>query len=385
MHDTLIIHAGQGRGRLARSASVTVFCADDSPVTRSLVGWCRVAGQGTATDAVGDLTALQDGADVGDACAIITHPDRTHTVLVHGELTMVIDPEPPETARHNRGRWVVHQLPGDLGQVTVESLPADAALDVSLSLDAGVVPADGFVWRSAAPDTAGCTARTGCVEPAPAEPESRTIIEGASTSAADAGVVPLGHTDELPPPSPLPVGPNGSEHAATPDGEPARVPTGAVRTRGLHCSRGHFNDPRARFCALCGIAMHQTSFVMTEGDRPPLGVLVFNDGTYHTLVRTLVVGRMPDDDTEVRAGRSHACVLVDPGNTISRVHAEVRTAGWDVHLVDRESSNGTFVWANDRNQWNRLVAHQPTLLTPGTTVAFGSVTATFESANLQKR
>jgi FHA domain len=381
MHDTLIIHSGSGQGRLARSTTVTVFCATDSPITRSLVGWCRVAGQGPTADAIGDLTAFGEGADVGDVCAIITHPDRTHTVLVHGALPVSITPT-PITAPERDGQWEIAQLRSNIEQVTVELMAADATLDVSLSLDSGVVPADGFVWRSAmAPHHPGG-------EPC-AEVLVGTVIEDTSAPApSGTGIVPLGRSGELTPPSPLPVRTSEPEPAVMPDGAPAGTPaatsTDVVRIPGLRCSRNHFNDPRARFCALCGIAMHQTSFVMTEGDRPPLGVLVFSDGSYHTLVRTLVVGRTPEDDSEVQAARSDACVLVDPGNTISRVHAEVRAAGWDVHLVDRDSSNGTFIWSTERQQWDRLAANRPSLLKPGTTVAFGSVTATFESGNRQK-
>ena len=153
---------------------------------------------------------------------------------------------------------------------------------------------------------------------------------------------------------------------------------------GADCKNGHFNDPRTRFCATCGIAMHQTSFILTEDVRPPLGVLVMSDGAYHTLVTSLVFGRDPDDDPEVREGRAQGVTLVDPGNTISRVHAEIRAVDWDVHIVDHGSTNGTFLWSNERQQWDRLVPNQPVLLPPGSHVSFGRLTATFESSARQK-
>jgi hypothetical protein len=157
-----------------------------------------------------------------------------------------------------------------------------------------------------------------------------------------------------------------------------------VKVKGLVCSRGHFNDPRTRFCAICGIAMHQTSFILTEDIRPPLGVLVMSDGSYHTLVTSLVFGRDPDDDPEVREGRAQGVTLIDPGNTISRVHAEIRAVDWDVHIVDHGSTNGTFLWNGERQQWDRLVPNQPVALSPGSHVAFGRLTATFESSARQK-
>ncbi|MCU1400316.1 MAG: hypothetical protein JWN62_3425, partial [Acidimicrobiales bacterium] len=174
----------------------------------------------------------------------------------------------------------------------------------------------------------------------------------------------------------------------TPAAAPAPVPAAAgpqpVKVKGLVCARGHFNDPRTRFCATCGIAMHQTSFILTEDVRPPLGVLVMSDGSYHTLVTSLVFGRDPDDDAEVREGRAQGVTLIDPGNTISRVHAEIRAVEWDVNIVDHGSTNGTFIWSADRQQWDRLTPNQPVPLSPGQHVAFGRLTATYESSNRQK-
>ena len=124
--------------------------------------------------------------------------------------------------------------------------------------------------------------------------------------------------------------------------------------------------------------------MLTEGVRPPLGVLVMSDGSYHTLVTSLVFGRDPDDDVEVRTGRAQGVTLVDPGNTISRVHAEIRAVDWDVHIIDQGSTNGTFIWSAERQQWDRLVAKQAVVLAPGSHVAFGRLTATYESSNRQK-
>ena len=172
--------------------------------------------------------------------------------------------------------------------------------------------------------------------------------------------------------------------AAMPAAAPAAAGPQPVKVKGLVCARGHFNDPRTRFCATCGIAMHQTSFILTEDVRPPLGVLVMSDGAYHTLVTSLVFGRDPDDDPEVREGRAQGVTLIDPGNTISRVHAEIRAVDWDVHIVDHGSTNGTFIWSAERQQWDRLTPNQPVPLQPGSHVAFGRLTATYESSNRQK-
>jgi hypothetical protein len=151
-----------------------------------------------------------------------------------------------------------------------------------------------------------------------------------------------------------------------------------AHVQGLHCANGHFNDPRARRCAVCGIAIHQASFVLASDVRPPLGVLVFGDGSVLTLAETSVVGRDPADDPMVRHGEAAAMPLVDPTNTLSRVHAEIRLVDWDVQIVDRSSTNGTFVWASGQTEWERLAPDAPRTLQPGTHVSFGRLTATFE-------
>jgi RND superfamily putative drug exporter len=65
---------------------------------------------------------------------------------------------------------------------------------------------------------------------------------------------------------------------------------------------------------------------------------------------------------------------------MSRVHAELRPRGSDLVVIDRGSTNGTFVWDEASRAWQRLVAGQPQAVPAGTVLAFGERTATFESA-----
>lgn len=228
------------------------------------------------------------------------------------------------------------------------------------------------------------------------------MAPAAAAAAAPAGLVSLlVGDDDLPEASPLPVagGPapvaaepapamaepssatTGPAPAGAPAAEAAAAPAGppVVRVAGLRCARDHFNDPRARFCAVCGIAMHQASFVLTEDVRPALGVITFADGALYSVTGNLVFGRDPDDDPSVRAGTATPAVLVDSQNTISRVHAEVRAVDWDVYLVDRGSTNGTFVWNAAGQQWDRLAPDQPRLIEPGAQISFGRLVAAFDS------
>lgn len=172
---------------------------------------------------------------------------------------------------------------------------------------------------------------------------------------------------------PLPVEPDPAEIRS------AESQAGEVIVQGVLCSRRHFNDPRSRFCSSCGISMvHQTSNP-TPGPRPPLGVIVFEDGTTYSLSANYVLGRQPDLDPRVARGDALPMVIEDSGRTVSRAHAELRLVDWEVHFVHLSKTNGSFVWEARSEQW-LPVTDQPVVLAPGTRIALGRRTAVFESA-----
>jgi hypothetical protein len=151
------------------------------------------------------------------------------------------------------------------------------------------------------------------------------------------------------------------------------------KAQGHLCSRGHLNDPRSHFCVLCGIRMNERTGVLVVGSRPPLGLLVFDDGSTYTVDAEYLVGRMPEADQRVRSGVLRAIIIEDRSGSVSRVHAEVRLNGWDVMLVDSGSRNGTYLSAPGEPGWTPLPPHQSRRMTPGTKVRLGARTFTFES------
>ena len=151
------------------------------------------------------------------------------------------------------------------------------------------------------------------------------------------------------------------------------------RTRGHLCARGHLNDPRSHFCVLCGIRMNERTGELVFGARPPLGLLVFDDGATYTVDAEYLVGRMPDVDERVRNGSLRSIVVEDRSGAVSRVHAEVRVDGWDVMLVDSRSRNGTHIAGPGANTWTTVPSGRSHRLTPGTRVRLGSRTFLFES------
>lgn len=144
-------------------------------------------------------------------------------------------------------------------------------------------------------------------------------------------------------------------------------PSTGSRVLGVHCRNSHFNDPVIAYCGTCGISMAQVSREPVLGERPQLGVLVFDDGKTYPLVRDHVVGRAPDADEAVVSGLASPVALPDPD--VSRLHARVVLNDWQVGVMDVGSANGTYVQSD--GTWNRLSPGTVTALKPGATGAFG--------------
>jgi hypothetical protein len=161
---------------------------------------------------------------------------------------------------------------------------------------------------------------------------------------------------EMPQRDPLPLG------AESPDAKNLgliEMPVTAVE--GVYCKNGHFNDPEARYCAVCGISMGQVTKVRQQGPRPPLGVLILGDGSVCQLDADYVIGREPTLDSSVADGKARPMRLMGASGVVSRIHARVDLDGWQVFLTDLNSANGTQVlMPGERNPTNL----QPGVRTP---------------------
>ncbi|HEX3259797.1 MAG TPA: FHA domain-containing protein, partial [Pseudonocardia sp.] len=206
--------------------------------------------------------------------------------------------------------------------------------------------------------------RSALIDKAPAPAQRAPLTPGRPLSPARGGARPDGQAPRVP--------------AAPRDRDESPVVEGP-RTRGHLCARGHLNDPRSHFCVLCGIRMNERTGELVFGARPPLGLLVFDDGATYTVDAEYLVGRMPDVDERVRNGSLRSIVVEDRSGAVSRVHAEVRVDGWDVMLVDSRSRNGTHVAGPGANTWTTVPSGRSHRLTPGTRVRLGSRTFLFES------
>lgn len=140
---------------------------------------------------------------------------------------------------------------------------------------------------------------------------------------------------------------------------------------GGDCKHGHFNDPRAHYCWVCGIGMGQHSMLYRRGPRPPLGLLLLDDGTTLRLDTDYVLGRRPEKAAGVKSGLAQAIRIDDPDGTVSRRHLHVRLNAWDVELMDLGSVNGTFLRTPGDPAYLRIGANEPVRIAPGTMVRVG--------------
>jgi hypothetical protein len=159
--------------------------------------------------------------------------------------------------------------------------------------------------------------------------------------------------------------------------EPPVGPLQAVPVvRGVRCARGHFNHPESEVCARCRLAIAE-SREAASGPRPPLGILVVDDGALYALDRPYLLGRLVDQDDAVLHGSARALVL--EGDRVADTHAELRVSDWTVAVVDLAGVRSTHLLLPGSTGWTTLGQHQPAVLPPGGHLAIGSRVLTFVS------
>jgi hypothetical protein len=246
----------------------------------------------------------------------------------------------------------------DIGDVGTKAIPGSSSEKAPK-----VTRADTEPMRISAPDT-------------PAAPPDPVAVSKKDASKPRRSDPILGTPPSEPPRPSLPMsedGDGGLSQAAFLDGESVPMAEGHL------CSRNHLNDPRSHFCVICGIRMDERTGVLQVGPRPPLGLLVFDDGATFTVDGDYLLGRDPEADRRVRDGELRSIMINDSSGTVSRAHVEIRVDKWDVLVSDAGSANGTFVMRSGNNSWSRLPPRQPLRLVPGTRIGLGKRSFVFES------
>lgn len=154
--------------------------------------------------------------------------------------------------------------------------------------------------------------------------------------------------------------------------EAEAAPPSGPTVQAVHCPEGHPNPPHFDQCRRCGtpITDHTVSVIA----RPPLGTLIFDDGRTEILDAPLVIGRKPLADQTIGDEPARAVKLDDPDKLLSRVHAEIRIADWQVQVIDRESMNHTFVQIPGQTMF-QLRPGEAFPIPPGTRITFAELTS----------
>ncbi|MEV0356791.1 FHA domain-containing protein [Nocardia sp. NPDC050697] len=235
---------------------------------------------------------------------------------------------------------------------------------------------------------------TAVIERAPRGAEPRPAERDETEAAATALLDQVEATDALPATARPATQPPDmhrapTEHGTNPAPPPdpdlqrrleatARAAPLNVKVMGFKCARAHPTDPRSAFCTVCGMPVDQTQ-PLIEVIRPPLGLLLLDDGMTYLLAADAVIGRDPDHSESVNRGMVPLKVE-DTSGGMSRAHAEIRLLNWDVAVLDLGSTNGTRTRMPGYRDWLRLAPHQPMLLVPGAEVMIGNRVLRFEPA-----
>lgn len=331
---------------------------DGRTLVRALAGHATAAGK--------DMPSCVAMAPSGDRMVVFVHGDAE---IQSGDLFKLSGNESLS--------WFDRLVPWPLAGVTATLTGSSDVHQGAYDLRDGAVPGAGFTLTDVSQ-----VAQAPAPEPAPAAavPEPAETPERLSPSQ-----IP---TDEWEAPdddaSDAPVADEPEpEHAPLPIAGQRQVPERAderPQVRGVYCKNNHFNDMRQRSCAVCGINMAQTARTLTYGTRPPLGVLVLDDGSEFQLDEDYVLGREPQHDESVASGRRRALSLDDDHKTVSRAHARIELHDWDVLLFDNGSANGTFVAAEGATAWQHVPPGHPYPLQTGTRVLIGRRTLIYNTS-----
>ncbi|QJY47271.1 FHA domain-containing protein [Pseudonocardia broussonetiae] len=402
--------AGAEPGRPLARRLASWLGGPDAPPDALVFGTVCAAGEATAVFLTGPVGARVGGAVLSGADAAAW----TDRLVAPGPVRLALDgpaaPPAPLAGLHDLREGVVGgggiELVGAPTVAPPVSAPAAAATAPPGSINAQPTLVGMETGRAAgtapAPPEAAPAAAVALGKPGPA-PAPPPVVPGTGQLPAvgerpGAGQPPApgprtpprrsdaihGVPPDGPPRPPLEAGdPGGTGTRSASGGPSAATPTGPGpgEARGHLCSNGHLNDPRSRACVLCGVRMNERTGVLVIGTRPPLGLLVFDDGAAYTVDGGYLAGRMPESDERVRSGELRSIVVEDRSGAVSRVHAEVRVEDWDVVLLDAGSRNGTFLAAPGDPSWSQLPPGQARRLLPGTRVRLGGRTFTFESTS----
>jgi hypothetical protein len=394
-----------GDGIIARTAGAALVLpnpkAEQQQTVDQLLALVRDASPGggrALARKLAGILASAEGDDSVDLALLAPLTGGDIAVLVVGDVDVSADGAegPVRVTGRDSLTWVDRVLRAPTHVQVTGGSGAGGSLAAS-DLVAGIVPGGGL---SLAPRGDAPAMSAPSVAPATTTAEDKPKVE-TSKPVAEAPappVVPVVEPAVVQPPvvEPVPV-PDFQVESLSEASEPVReplpvadeeapMPAGSAQAavKGVYCKRGHFNDPMVQFCTVCGINMVQQTPALVDGPRPPLGVLVFDDGSVFQLEQDYVLGRQPEGAPEVLAGTARPLRLEDTGGTVSRAHALIALEDWTVRLSDHGSANGTYIAMPNSQDWQPVPPNGRIVLTPGTTIKLGNRTLKYESHRGQR-
>jgi hypothetical protein len=397
-----------GPGLLARRAGVVLVLPELANSTAESAGrlldLCMEEASGAARRLLRRVALFlgeSDAVDVPGFCVLVASTSQGCRLLAHGNVEVTLPRGESRLSSAGYVTWIEREV-ADLDGLEVAATGSargpNSPFGARVDLRVGVVPSGSVVLR--APDAAmgevpmptmsqrdddmmspsASESKEELTTPLSDDPglaspveDAHTVATGAPESAESGpqfeSVLLIGapevHSEQA---LDLPLGGESDPHDQR------------TEVRGIRCSRGHFNDPESAYCAVCGISMVQLTHKYVVAPRPPLGVLIFDDGAVFSVDHDYVLGREPELDHSVASGSARPLTLIDAAASISRVHALLRLDGWRTTLEDRGSANGTFVAeARDSEQWRQLQPGESAVLVTGQRIRLGHRTAVFES------
>lgn len=362
-HESLVVRVAPGTpgsGTVVHwSSGVLVIGGDPTAALRVLHAGVDVT-EAPSPPAPGALLERLRELPVGtDLAAVVPTPGGFRLVTVGAAHALVLDDAgagEPTLATGGSGP-IGREVAPDVGRLWVGLAASPngstGASSASHDLRDGVVPGIGAVVERRAPRT-----------PAAAPAAAAVAV---AFDVVDLGVAPEAR-QPLEVAAPAPSEPDVA--AASPGFD---VGADEAMVHGIVCSRGHFNNPLAAYCQVCGISMVHLTHNLVPGRRPTLGFVVFDTGSTFALDRSYLLGRQPTP------GDLEPLVVDDAEHTVSRDHARLRLDGWDVVLEDLGSTNGTFIWRPLQGAWEQVQPGGGAIVEPGTTCAVGRRTFVYET------
>ncbi len=365
-----------GQGVIARYGALVAVtdgrAPGDDPLLSVLAEVAAAAGDGSELVRTAARAALGCPGQPAWACAGVT-ADGGVAVLVHGpavaRVSLAGGPEVTLTASDS----VIPVSRTFAGPSVALDLTAGqpGPLDPRCWLGSGVVPGSGLaITMASGTGTLGVQAEA---DPASGRPSPAAVTQLPVTvvaTAADSG--PVGwHPPTVATPAAglLAEGPAASPQQDDADEAGSRPGPPPVLVEGALCPREHFNDPAARTCRQCGAGLELPPRNVRRGERPPLGVLVMDDGARITLDGDYVLGREPALDGDVMAGRARPLRISDPEGTVSRLHLRISLVGWQVEVTDLGSANGSVLQSPGGER--TLAPFEPVVAEPGAWIGVG--------------